>query len=391
MTQKWLDNSQLVTGLLIEGRISPDLFQPEQFYFEYDKIVEDIKKGLSLEELQIKHSIGMIQSCCSAANRVNGLGEKTDWSILLQKLSNEYNTGTLLEKYGRRMQEGLPVDTSMLSNSINNLRDNKSNGLVQLKDIEPRKCKTIPIGWPDIDLIFGGIPKVGLLEIAGSPKTGKSTLAAKIAGLFAKTYPKKKVLFYTLEMLDEELAMRYLEVFGKNCEVPENIYVDCKRHNVRDVVTGIAGIEDLGIVIIDYAEKLIEGETTESKMAEIFKELAFCAKNLKIPIILLASLNRTNPGGLPRPNQLRYSGAAEYEAYGCWMLYNPNNDYFAEDKEVKKTLPIVEGKAYILGWFLRGGMPLIKGNNGPRAIQMDFDGETGWGGNGKVFNLKGYS
>ena len=393
MSMKWLNNSEMVTGLVLEHRVKSETVDPATLYPPYDKVMEDIRAGKSIEEIQLKHSFALIQSTISAAERVNGLGDKTDWPLLLQRLSSQYIVGEMLTKKGKKMMDGTEIDITAIKESLLRLEDNKGNGLIKLNTVTPRDGCSISIGWDAVDKYFGGIPKVGVLEIIGSPKTGKSTIAAKIAGLFAKKYPNTKTIFYTLEMLDEELAKRYLEVFGKEEKIPDNIWVDCKRHNVHDLINSIAGIEDVGVVIIDYAEKLIEGETTESKMAEIFKELSFAAKQLKIPIILLASLNRSNAGGLPRPNQTRYSGASEYDVYACWALYNPCQDYFATDKEAKKTLPIIEDTAYILGWFSRGGMPIIKGIAGPRAIQLPFSNLRGWdvdNDGGKLFALKGY-
>jgi hypothetical protein len=377
----------------LEHRIKPETVDPDTFYPPYNQVIEDVKSGKSIEDLQLKHSFALIQSTISAAERVNGLGDKTDWPLLLQRLSSQYIVGEMLTKKGKKMMDGVDVDVSAIKDSLVRLQDNKGNGLVKLNTIVPSGGCSIPIGWEAIDKYFGGIPEVGVLEICGSPKTGKSTIAAKIAGLFAIKYPDKKTLFYTLEMLNEQLAKRYVEVFGSNVEIPDNILIDDKRHNVHELIAAISGIDDIGIVIIDYAEKLIEGETTESKMAEVFKELSFAAKQLKIPIVLLVSFNRSNAGGLPRPNQTRYSGMSEYEVVACLALYNPCNDYFAGDKEAKKTLPIVEGTAYILGWFSRYGFPVVKGISGPRAVQVSFDGKSGWdydNGGGKLFNLKGY-
>lgn len=393
MSMKWIANSELVTGLVFEHRIKIETLDPQTFYPPYCDVITDAKAGKSIEEIQLKHSFALIQASISSAERVNGLGDKTDWPLLLQKLSSQYIVGEMLTKKGKKMMDGTDVDVSAIKDSLLRLQDNKGNGLVKLNTITPSNGCSIPIGWDAVDRYLGGIPEVGVLEICGSPKTGKSTIAAKIAGLFAKKYPNKKTLFYTLEMLNEQLAKRYVEVFGEEAEIPDNILIDDKRHNVHELIAAISGIDDIGVVIIDYAEKMVEGETTESKMAEVFKELSFAAKQLKIPIVLLVSFNRSNAGGLPRPNQTRYSGMAEYEVCTCWALYNPCNDYFAGDKEAKKTLPAVEGTAYILGWFSRYGMPIVKGIAGPRAVQMPWDGRTGWdaeNGGGKLFSLKGY-
>jgi replicative DNA helicase len=51
---------------------------------------------------------------------------------------------------------------------------------------------------------------------------------------------------------------------------------------------------------------MIQNETSESEMANIYLVQSRMAKQMMCPVILMAQLNRNYTGGLPRPNHLRY-------------------------------------------------------------------------------------
>jgi hypothetical protein len=68
------------------------------------------------------------------------------------------------------------------------------------------------------------------------------------------------------------------------------------------------------------------------------------------------------------------------------MLYRPAEDTHAE-KDAEK-LPIISDIGYIIAWKIRGGFRKHK-DESPGAIQLPFDGETGWNMElGKWFSLK---
>lgn len=102
------------------------------------------------------------------------------------------------------------------------------------------------------------------------------------------------------------------------------------------------------------------------------------AKQLHIPIILLSQLSYKYQGGLPHPDHLRYTSLAKALAWMIIMLYNPSSDFYEEDSGVADMLPIVEDKAYMILWKVRGGFRKHI-NDSPGAIQIAFRGDKGWG------------
>lgn len=109
--------------------------------------------------------------------------------------------------------------------------------------------------------------------------------------------------------------------------------------------------EDIQLIAIDYLQlmrslsKQASG-SREREIAEISAGLKGLAKELGIPVIVLAQLNRgpeNRTGGTPRMSDLRESGSIEQDADMIGLLYR--SAYYAENEEERKE---EEGKAELL-------------------------------------------
>ncbi len=101
--------------------------------------------------------------------------------------------------------------------------------------------------------------------------------------------------------------------------------------------------EDIQIIAIDYLQLMRSTSkqaqnSREREIAEISAGLKGLAKELSIPIIVLAQLNRgpENRGGTPRMSDLRESGAIEQDADMIGLLFR--TAYYAEDQEERDEL-----------------------------------------------------
>jgi replicative DNA helicase len=126
--------------------------------------------------------------------------------------------------------------------------------------------------------------------------------------------------------------------------------------------------EDIQFIAIDYLQ-LMKSRTKqaensrEREIAEISGGIKALAKELHIPILILAQLNRGPEGrtgkslGVPRMSDLRESGSIEQDADLVGLLYR--NKYYAENEEERAAL---EGKAELVLAKNRngetGGIPL---------------------------------
>ena len=78
-------------------------------------------------------------------------------------------------------------------------------------------------------------------------------------------------------------------------------------------------------------------QSREREIAEISAGLKALAKELSIPVIALAQLNRqaeNRPGGKPRMADLRESGSIEQDADLIGLLHRP--DYYATEEETQE-------------------------------------------------------
>lgn len=205
----------------------------------------------------------------------------------------------------------------------------------------------INCGLADLNNWIAGWQPGELIVVAARPGMGKTAVALNV---FAKSAANqfKNVNFFTLEMEDNKLAERLIMSYGGI--VRENMksgrftdgdwtainsamsnlrklpfYIDDTAGvNVRYLETVIRNKTRRGecdLVIIDYLQ-LVEAtagynKNREREVAEISRSLKKIAKSCKIPIILLAQLNRgleNRDDKKPRLADLRESGSIEQDA-----------------------------------------------------------------------------
>jgi replicative DNA helicase len=86
-----------------------------------------------------------------------------------------------------------------------------------------------------------------------------------------------------------------------------------------------------GLAVIDYLQLVAsagKSENRQTEVAGISRALKVAAKDLDIPIVVLAQLNRGPEGEkrAPRPSDLRESGAVEQDADVVILLHRDEED-----------------------------------------------------------------
>ena len=140
--------------------------------------------------------------------------------------------------------------------------------------------------------------------------------------------------------LTEEERSHLMEASSALMEIP--LYLDDQPGRTMPQISAIARriqrrTKNLGLIIIDYLQ-LIEPEEKgiprEQQISQISRRLKFLAKELDIPVIALAQLNRgveLREDKRPRLADLRESGAIEQDADLVMFLHRPDA-YDAEDR-----------------------------------------------------------
>jgi replicative DNA helicase len=211
----------------------------------------------------------------------------------------------------------------------------------------------VPSGYKDLDKLTAGFQKSDLIVIAARPSMGKTALGLCIARNAAKENGVP-VGFFSLEMSKEQLAMRLLcsearvdshkirsgflsrqecgkllQAAGLFMDVP--IYIDdtpgISPLELRAKARRMMADQGLGLVVVDYLQ-LMRGRDTserrEQEISEISRSLKGLAKELDIPVIAIAQLNRKveeRTDKRPLLSDLRESGAIEQDADVIAFIY----------------------------------------------------------------------
>ena len=212
----------------------------------------------------------------------------------------------------------------------------------KIEKIENR-CDT---GYPKIDSRLKGMSGGNLIILASRPKVGKTAFALSIAQNIAET--GKKVMFYSQEMLGEELCERILskksgvsmnKLIDNSLSIDEieklkssletsinNIVVnDSSGITVQDIRLNCRMIKDLGLIIIDYLQLMKSNSKHDNRNQEIgaiSRELKKLATDLNVPILCLSQLNRvSNENTRPTSSELRDSGELEQNCNKLMLMW----------------------------------------------------------------------
>lgn len=378
----WLDYSETITGLILSGKLTHTAFNPDMFMGEYAKVMKDIKSGMSKEDLYAKYT-NTVQIAQHAGTSVNGLAEELDWVELLSKKHKTELMISELPKLERYLESGDMDKAGDLFRKLNStltssqkLRSIPANEIIGIH--EPY----ILSGSPAIDLHLGGVPKVGLTVIGAKTYTGKTTIAISIMDGFLKQYPDKRILFVTLEDMNESWKARATQILGERSDAFwSRVQVMEFAENPHTIIEEASRFEDIGAVFVDYLDFLVD-EANVASFAEVYKSLSTGSKSLAVntlsrsmTIFLLAQFGVTKyRGGVPTPNALPY--VDQKFTYQLLMLYQPDGDIYSDDDENAYYLPAVKNKGYVICWKSKNARP--HDPDFPGAIQVPWTGRYGY-------------
>src|SRR4030042_4747565 len=390
---QWADVSEIICGLVLSKKLAIGGIRQELLIPPYSDIIKLIKSGI-IEPEELIERVGMspVSASLEAAKNINGTGN-LNWIKILEDTAMNYDAGAKLEKFGKRLQQGDNVDWAVIKTISHNAMNSVGGDFIPLSEIEAGDMPFKETGFTAIDKHVGGLPIVGQVIVAAQTATGKTSFMVGLASCWAKKHTEDNVVIFTLEMMKEEIARRFDEIYKLSNKTKDRIQINDAIVTPEEVIAKASTIEHLGLVCIDFADLLIKGDTTESAMAHIYRTFIVGARQLRCPVILLSQLNRTDSGGIPTPKEIRYTGLAEALGAMILMLYNPATDWFSEedmkDKKGNEILSIREGTAYIICWKVRAGFRVHK-DEAPGAIQLQFKGDKGWrtDSEGKWFSLK---
>ena len=271
-------------------------------------------------------------------------------------------------------QRILSVSDSRLNSSFHKVSDIVQDTIKLVEKMYDQKepITGTPTGFTDLDRITAGFQPSDLIIIAARPAMGKTSLALSIAQWMG-IYEHAPVAIFSLEMSKEQLVMRMLcsEARVDNSKVrcgnlgerdfPRLVDAASKITNAPIFIDDTAAISitelrakarrlhkdtPLKAIFIDYLQLMRSPsykQNREQEIADISHSLKALAKELNIPVIALAQLNRSvenRTDKRPLMSELRESGAIEQDADIIMFIYRDEvyNKETTEDKGVAEII-----------------------------------------------------
>ncbi len=321
-------------------------------------VIDRLRASGELEKAGGASYVSRLQDCASATT-IEHLAE------IIKRASTRRR---IIQACGRSMQACLESDDidgilGDLSSDIAAAEQNISSDswvkigsfaddMIQRWEMQKGMAVTgISTGFIDLDAYLNGWQDSTLYIVAGRPSMGKSAFALKVAQHAARR--GRPVGFRSIEMSKEQLFTRnasdmsgvdserfrsgeiatdqwgvIVEAVSKMYKMP--IYIDDKPvekiRNLQRSIRQFVKRYGHGLIIIDYLQ-YIEGEKSERfdlQIGTITRGLKSTARELKIPIVLLAQLNRKleeRDNKRPKKSDLRGSGEIEQDADVVMFLY----------------------------------------------------------------------
>ena len=228
------------------------------------------------------------------------------------------------------------------------LKDVVARMLSQMDQTTPPALST---GYKTLDNTIGGFRRSDLIILAGRTGQGKTGIALNFV-LNALTN-KKNVLFFNLEMSNEQVLHRLLgaktgtEIWKfTNNDVPlamreklskdldeigkSNLYLnkvsDLNMGDMRAATQRLSNKVDIDLIVVDYLQLTRKNEykSTYSEVSAVSQGLKALARDLNIPVLALAQLNRkAEDSPKPQLHHLRDSGSIEQDADLVVLIHRP--------------------------------------------------------------------
>jgi len=247
-----------------------------------------------------------------------------------------------------------------------------------LEDLQAQKTGATGIlsGITNLDKIIVGLRNAEMIVVAARPSIGKTSFALNIASNIGINN-NKSIAFFSLEMSSEQLTRRLLcglaevsekDFYEKKFDEAEfskkwrsvtsaatklknaEIYIDptpgLSINELRAKALRLKHKYDIDIIIIDYLQlmkaDLGRNDNRQNEVAKISVGIKSLAKELNVPVIVLAQLNRqAEQQDRPKLSHLRESGAIEQDADIVMFLHRDR------DPQKDTTLEAIEAELIV--------------------------------------------
>ena len=284
------------------------------------------------------------------------------------KRGQEENAKNISEFIAEATDRLQSIDARTSLKSYSRLKEVLAINFEELEKVSesPENVTGVPTGFTELDDLTRGLQKGDLIIIAARPSMGKTALAINMA-LYASGHAQIPVLFFSLEMPKEHIAMRLIcseakvnnrKLLVGNLEQDDwdklmegtthmmeaPLLIDDRSaispNYIRKVIRQAKKeFPALGLVVVDYVQLMqsnLRNPSREQEMSEISRSLKAIAKEFALPVVVLSQLNRgleRRTEKRPLMSDLRESGALEQDADVIFFIYR--DEVYNEDTDDK--------------------------------------------------------
>lgn len=389
----------------VADRLQPDMFSDNRTGFVYRAVLSLMASGTAVDMLTVENEMRRLDNglyiqlngLSFLSDMLLDVRSNAHIRIHADELVRCYTLRQLVNELKKKETEAqLPsADVTALLTGIEDLAGSLRDGMAHVLSmenagavaarvldksyreqalLESGEISRLFFGLHDLDTMTGGLYKEELTVVAGRPSMGKSAVALWMA--LHQARQGTAVAYFSVEMSKEQNVMRLLSMIsGVNADSLrfkgttasdrarlEEAKKELERLPLTLEYCGSDTIEDmrakaqslhkkgwLGVLYIDYLNliniilsKNDLQETTDLALGNIARKAKLMAEEMKIPVVLLAQLNRDvnrrQGSHFPMLSDLRNSGAIEQVADGVIFVYRAEKYNIFYDPKTKEDL-----------------------------------------------------
>ena len=389
----------------VADRLQPDMFSDNRTGFVYRAVLSLMASGTAVDMLTVENEMRRLDNgLYIQLNGLSFLSDmlldvRSDAHIRIHadELVRCYTLRQLVNELKKKETEAqLPsADVTALLTGIEDLAGSLRDGMAHVSSmenagavaarvldksyreqalLESGEISRLFFGLHDLDTMTGGLYKEELTVVAGRPSMGKSAVALWMA--LHQARQGTAVAYFSVEMSKEQNVMRLLSMISgvnadslrfKGTTASDRARLEeakkelerlpltleyCGSDTIEDMRAKAQSLHKKGWLVVLYIDylNLINiilskndlQETTDLALGNIARKAKLMAEEMKIPVVLLAQLNRDvdrrQGSHFPMLSDLRNSGAIEQVADGVIFVYRAEKYNIFYDPKTKEDL-----------------------------------------------------
>jgi len=302
-----------------------------------------------------------------------------------ETLHKEVSPDGLVDKYVLSYTE-IVSDSIRKPRKVQDILSDFNNGL-SFNDYVKERIERIKNGgsqyqgvqsyYPRLDETIGGFQDGSLHYIGARTSMGKTAFLLNLIQNIMKNEPGTNIAFLSLEMREETIAakllcmkaliqfsdysnMRFTEealerLYESQKLLSDNLILDGSPVDVSSMsskIRRLVKVDKAKIIFIDYLTCIKATENLNSsheRVNQVSKALLSLAKELNVPIVCLAQLNRaltSRSDKSPTLADFRESGSIEEDADVCMLLHRPK---YYDESNTDVFLHLIVAKNRLIG------------------------------------------